>query len=142
MITMMHLRRSSLPLPLSRAFVLLLAVGAIIAGILAMHTLSSAPAHADTAPTAMSDEAHLISPAATVTAPQPCDDSCDFSHTMTMVGCILALLTGVLIVGAALRGSPVLLTMRPRAVWSATARQSSFYGLAPPDLHVLSISRI
>lgn len=139
---MMHLRHSALPVSLSRTFVLLVAVGAIIAGILAMHTLSSSSAHADTAPAVMSGDAHSSSTLTAATAPQLCDDPCDSPHNMAMIGCILALLTGVLVVGAALRGSRILFAVRPRIVFSTTARQSSFYGLAPPDLHVLSISRV
>lgn len=140
---MKHLRHhSTLPLSFARALVLLVAVGAIIAGILAMHTLASSPAHAASVPAAMSHEAYSLSPLATATSPQLCDDSCELDHSMTMIGCILILLTGVLVAGIAIRRSGGQFTAPPAIVPHAASRKSSFHGLAPPDLNLLSISRV
>ncbi|HEV7949488.1 MAG TPA: DUF6153 family protein [Glaciihabitans sp.] len=141
--TVMQLRHHlARPLLLARTLVLLAAVGAIIAGILAMHTLASSPAHADPTHAVIADEAHPEPVAVTVATPQICDALCGPEHSMDVMGCILALLSGVFLAGIAVRRNGGHFSAAIRTLSTTATRPTFFCGPAPPDLHVLSISRV
>ena len=124
-----------------RVVIALLAVPAILIGLLAMHFLASeslAPeSHSMTASAAdspMVAVAHNEAP-----APVGCDEMCAPTHDMLGMACVLALLVSADLIifhvflfrfrtlGAALR--------------QIVARLSALAPPAPPSLHVLSISR-
>ena len=121
-------------------------VGALLVGLLAMHTVSSSLGnHSDPAMSAMDDSANPKSDMAAMSdvhvGPADCSGMCDPGHSMTVMVCVLALLfTGFLL--AAIRPA-ALLNLAPagysfiRLVRAFAARE----GPAPPDLKVLSIFR-
>lgn len=124
-----------------RTMIALLAVPAILMGLLAMHFLASeslAPeSHSMTASVAespMIEDAHNEAP-----APAGCDEMCAPTHDMLGMACVLALLVlAVLIIVH-------LFLYRFRALGAElrliVARLSALAPPAPPSLHVLSISR-
>jgi hypothetical protein len=71
-----------------------------------------------------------------------CDGLCSPSHSMAALACVLALLVGILVVGATRRVS-VQTFLQPisNPVIGAFGR-SLARSLPPPDLHILSISRV
>ncbi|MGV8896327.1 MAG: DUF6153 family protein [Rhodoglobus sp.] len=121
----------------------LLAVTAIVAGLLTMHSLNlehggSATVASSTA--AMSHhDATVVAGDPAMAATDSCGDPCAPEHSMTVMACILALLVSVLLIGA----------MRVITSWAPVRRriativdQAVALSLpAPPSLHALCISR-
>ncbi|WP_156351699.1 MULTISPECIES: DUF6153 family protein [unclassified Agreia] len=144
--SLMTLRATVLrPAAVQRTVLLLGVVVAIVAGLLAMHTIAtSMTGHSDPATAAM---AVTADPHATGThsglTENECAGDCAPSHDMTAMVCVLALLIGgaLLLIGL-LRGvqsHPHTMQLRPlfdaiRVLRSVTYRD-------PPDLLKLSISR-
>lgn len=119
-----------------------LGVVAILAGLLAMHTLSaSAPSHIPVAGVAEMDH-HLAQPVempVTQAASDECASGCEPVHAMGLMACLLVLMTIAMIVVA----------MAPAALWFASqgrmwiqpATRISTGSPSPPSLEELSISR-
>ena len=138
--------------PWRRLVIALVAVPAILVGLLAMHVLAnggmseSGSPRAITAHTAMAELAHSAE-AAMATAPDPsmplpagdCGGMCGPSHDMLGMICVLALLATVVLLAAHL----VLIRWEElrRVVATLLANASAMAPLEPPSLHVLSISR-
>jgi hypothetical protein len=119
-----------------------LGIVAILAGLLAMHTLSaSAPSHIPVAGVAEMDH-HLAQPVAmpvTQAASDECASGCEPVHAMGLMACLLVLMTVSMIVvamsPAARWFDPKLPSWRQPVVRIFTASPS------PPSLEELSISR-
>jgi len=127
----------------ARWFFILLAIPAIVGGILTMHFLtglSVADEHmrSTSAPTAMSHQG--VAEPAPMSAEETCGSDCMLTHEMTGIACLmLALLTVVLLLPLApsLRG--------PRSLTDTLARigvvAATLTPRHPPSLIALSISR-
>lgn len=127
--------------PARRLFILLLAVSAIVFGILAMHTLNLMADSSSPLSTSTTSAAHHAETMPSDVGSQSCTNDCGpIDHEMVgMTLCVLALLAGALFIAAGVaswrqehRWGPVLARLF-RTMRSATP--------APPSLHVLSISR-
>jgi hypothetical protein len=127
---------------------LLVLVGALVAGLLAMHTIASAMGgHNDSPASTMAMQATgnhadvTVVPGGESTAVSDCAGTCDPGHSMATMVCVLALLISVLALGA-LRPPAlasllrVMLAPLRRIVASAAAAFP-----LPPSLDALSISR-
>lgn len=130
-----------------RALMLLTFVGAILVGLLAMHTFSSDSGGHMNSAVAMSTDmsTHAINdltaaPAQVMTATD-CDGMCDPAHMMTDMACVLALLVTVLVLAitASRRWSTFLASLRGR--WLTIVATAVAAMPPPPDLNALSISR-
>lgn len=132
------------PAPVLRRIVLLVAlVGAVVVGLLAMHTLSEHPTGAVSAPMVTSEHHHAGSTVSSHAheGVAPCnDDGCGGGslHTMAAIGCVLALLILLVIVAprTAPRGGA-----DPREQSGPLPRAELPARSHPPDLAVLCISR-
>ncbi|MFD1716140.1 DUF6153 family protein [Amnibacterium flavum] len=121
----------------------LLAVVALLLGLLAMHSLNLDTAHAAMpAGGTAHAEAHLTMPAGSDEHVGDCGNDCAPEHSMLTMACVLALLVGsALIAGAAVRSF-----RNTSAPWRV-APLAGLPALAvlippkPPSLLVLSISR-
>lgn len=120
----------------------LLSVIAMVAGLLAMHTLTvDAPTHPPVAAVAAME--HPDDTARTADAPATSDEcqltNCEPTHAMGLVTCVLALLLVSLILGAVPHVSRWLVTLRSlgRVLFSALLAAAP----TPPSLTALSISR-
>lgn len=124
-----------------RAALALLAVPAILIGLIAMHLLASdalAPENHPMSVSVADGSALLVSQDETL-APQGCDEMCAPMDDMLGMACVLALLvSAVLLVLRVIfsRSHTVGSALRPRM-----ARISALAPPPPPSLHVLSISR-
>lgn len=134
---------SASPLSLwKRLAIVLLAVPAILVGLLAMHVLTTGASHAPAstvqASTVMSDSAtDTLSPHAHETT--DCDGLCGPEHDMVGMACILALLMTALLLTVRLT-----LLRWPAPLTLASTIVADLANLAPPQppsLLVLSISR-
>ncbi|MDJ1114109.1 DUF6153 family protein [Microbacterium dauci] len=128
----------------ARTLLLLIAVtGAVIVGLLAMHSLNAHTAtdtgHQATVTTAAAAGAGDHHSGATATD-EPCAD-CGSGHSdMLAMACVLALLATVLLLirpGAVRRWLSILPRPKPSVIAALTARPA----LPPPSLTVLCISR-
>ncbi|CAN5457285.1 hypothetical protein BH10ACT6_BH10ACT6_07510 [soil metagenome] len=126
-----------------RLLVALVAVPAILVGLLAMHFLAGAD---EVRPSTMAMSAGIENSAVTLTA-DPSDADCGFacvtSSNMTMsMACVLALLVTIVVltVRTSFTHRDPELTQRLVSLWRA--RIASLPPPVPPSLHVLSISRI
>jgi hypothetical protein len=119
-------------------------VAAVLAGLLAMHSLNLTAHHNEVALTAHAvvaghqHEAPAVGASSVTTFGDPCSGGCDTEHSV-MGACVLALTMAALtLFGAAI-------VSRWSAVGLALARlastATSIAVPAPPSLHVLSISR-
>lgn len=137
------------PTVLRKTMMLLVLVGALVAGLLAMHTIASAMGDHNDAPgstmamqgTVDHADAMVIPGSGESTAASDCAGTCDPGHSMATMVCVLALLISVLALGAlrppALAGLlKVVLPPLRRIVASAAAAFP-----LPPSLDALSISR-
>jgi hypothetical protein len=129
--------------PSAWARVLLLSAfaGALIVGLLAMHTIASTGTHAEPlAHTAMvletGDSGMGASPAA-----DDCAGTCAPAHDTSAMACILALLVGILVIGASRRVWAGPFSMPSRIRDAASGTRPTTRSLPPPDLDILSISR-
>jgi hypothetical protein len=126
-----------------RLLVAIVAVPAILAGLLAMHFLAGAD-EVNSSAMAMStgSEMSAVAPMAASSEPE-CSSACVTSSGMTMsMACTLALLVSVIILTVLMsftRRDPEIL-QRFLSLWRA--RIASLPPPLPPSLHVLSISRI
>lgn len=121
-----------------RIFLVVVAVPAIIVGLLAMHFLAGAD---EVSPATMTMSVGTTS--GSVAAPIDCGLSCITSSDMTMtMTCVLALLVTVIVltVLSALIRRDRDLFLELVSLWRA--RIASLPPPIPPSLHVLSISRI
>ena len=129
---------------MARTLLLLVAVtGAIIVGLLAMHSLNTHTAtdtsHQTTA-TASATTGAGDHHAGTTATDEPCADCGNGHSTMLAMACVLALLVTVLLLvrpGAAMRWLSIL--PRPRS--SVASALFTGPALRPPSLTVLCISR-
>ncbi|MCW4386543.1 DUF6153 family protein [Salinibacterium sp. SYSU T00001] len=126
----------------------LAAIGAIVVGLVAMHSLNiegGHSGHAASSPVAASADHHADADAGAADAaavdplasPAVCDSDCE--HAMTVMACILALMVTLIILGASRATSisaGILRLLSPVLELKATLAPA-----APPSLHVLSISR-
>ena len=136
------------PPVLRKAMLLLVLVGALVAGLLAMHIVASAMGGHNYAPAstmAMQGAVHhagaIAVPGDESTAVSDCAGSCDPGHSMVTMVCVLALLITVLVLGALRR--PALAGLL-RALLLPLRRIVAFAAAAfplPPSLDALSISR-
>jgi hypothetical protein len=134
-----HLTR---PNAWGRVLVLSAFACALIVGLLAMHTIASTGGHHEPAPHAsMSLETGEPNAGAGVPAADYCSGICDPDHDTAAMTCILALLVGILAIGASRRTSPGTYTQQIAASFAASAGRPSTRSLPPPDLTLLSISR-
>ena len=125
-----------------RVVIALLAVPAILIGLLAMHILASetlAPeAHSMSA--SVADYPTLVNMHNDEPAPEGCAETCGPTHDMLGMACLLALLISAILI--VLR----VFFFRFRAVTAVLhaigARLSALAPLSSPSLHFLSISRI
>lgn len=118
----------------------LLAIAALIVGLIAMHSPAEAGSHSSghahgvvhSEPMLKTADAHLL-------APTDCaGDGCGKDHPMMVMACVLALLVASIgFAGAALRG----VTRPPASSWPARIAYATSPDPAPPSLFVLSISR-
>lgn len=131
---------------LARWAFVLLAVPAVVAGMLAMHFLTglSAPsesAHRMNSATVVASAPHAMGEADTVAAAEDCSAECAPTHEMTAMACLMLVLLVVFVLLASSTGG-LLGWVSPRVV---LARISvALAALAPPDppsLTALSISR-
>ncbi|TYL50268.1 DUF6153 family protein [Agromyces mariniharenae] len=150
----------------ARLLVSLAAAIALIAGLLAMHVLSTFGSdHALAGPVTISEHAHHpvapghaepgeqatnLSPGHSVlslghsVSGEPCDGECDMpagmpTHSMLMASCVLGLVGAILLLlPPASRALPAALEAT-RVVGARILRAAA--PLRPPSLHVLSISR-
>lgn len=131
---------------LSRWVFALLAVPAVVAGILAMHFLTGlaapgAAAHHMDAPTIVAAAPHVMGEADTAPAILDCSAQCAPTHEMTAMACLMLALLVVFVLLASSTGG-LLGWVSPRVV---LARISvALAALAPPNppsLTALSISR-
>lgn len=136
--------RAHLAKPTAWGRVLLLSAFAcaLIVGLLAMHTIASAGGHHEPAPHfATAAESVESSVGAGTTALDHCDGPCNPAPGPAAMACILALLVGVLVIGASRRISRWSY-LQPTATSAAgSGIRPSPRALPPPDLDVLSISR-
>jgi hypothetical protein len=141
--TLVMLRERTLrPPALGRALLLLAFAGAVIIGLLAMHTISPTSGHHAPAHTAMTADSAPPSTADAATPGDDCDGLCPPPHSMTTMACVLALLATVIVLIGAANRSPISIRFHAIAVSAVRARVLlSFRSLPPPDLHLLSISR-
>ncbi len=126
-----------------RTVLLLATVGAVLVGLLAMHTLSSTPAgHSEmmsSMPAGVTTPGDVLSAmAADVTV--DCPGICDPGHSMAGMACVLALLFSALLltIAASRRWSmfaAVVLARWPAILAVVVA------AILPPDLNALAISR-
>jgi hypothetical protein len=131
---------------LTRRVFTLLAVPAIMAGILAMHFLTGlsatgAPSHQMDAPLTVVAAPHLMGETDAVPTADGCSTVCSPTHEMTAMACLLLVLLVALVLLGASVGGP-LGWLSPRAMLSRIS--VALAGLAPPktpSLTVLSISR-
>ena len=116
------------------------AVGAILVGLLAMHSFSADAGHHGTT-LAVATEAHHEHDAAPAVAHDDCGGSCGPGHSMTVTACLLALLVLALLLTA--RDVP----MRGLLLLAKPERQVQWWHVRavrwpkPPSLLELSISR-
>jgi hypothetical protein len=126
-----------------RLLITLVAVPAILTGLLAMHFLAGADEVASTSMGMSASAVSTATSAMTDVAGIDCAGVCLTSHDMTMsMACVLAVLATVIIRALLLtfaRRDPELLN-RLLSLWRA--RIASLPPPVPPSLHVLSISRI
>jgi hypothetical protein len=136
------------PAALRKTMLLLVVVGALLAGLLAMHTIASAMGgHNDaTASTmAMQGADHhadgMVVPGGQSSGAGDCAGTCDPGHPMATMVCILALLMTVLALGALRRpalGGLLRVVLPPlRRILASAAVAFPI----PPNLDALSISR-
>lgn len=143
----------------ARLLMSLAAAAALIAGLLAMHVLStSASHHAAAGPITISDHAHHPTASgqaetenhATHLSPwhsdgvEPCDGECGMpaelpTHSMLMAACVLGLIGAILLLLPPV--SRALLAAIEAARRMAVDVFRAVAPLRPPSLHVLSISR-
>ncbi|WP_157127496.1 DUF6153 family protein [Cnuibacter physcomitrellae] len=130
------------PTALQRTVLLLGVVLAIVAGLLAMHTIATGmTGHGDPGTAAMTvTDDHRTDPTHPVPMEHGCAD-CAPSHDMTVMVCVLALLVGtVLILPGLLHGiQPHARSAVRSSLLGAAVRSAAFRD--PPDLLKLSISR-
>lgn len=129
-----------------RLAIVLLAVPAILVGLLAMHVLTTGPSHAADAHGSIghasmaADEsvsAHTLTAHSHETT--DCDSVCGADHDMLGMACILALLMTALIV--TVRLTLLRWSSPPPIASTIMARISALAPPQPPSLLVLSISR-
>jgi transcriptional regulator GlxA family with amidase domain len=131
-----------------KAMLLVAVVGALVAGLLAMHTIASAMGGHDDAPDstmamhgAVQLPDALVVPSSGSTVLSDCAGRCDPGHTVATMVCVLALLV-----------TAVLLAVTRRSESSGWLRQAQSSGrriiafaaaafAPPPNLDALSISR-
>ncbi|SDR99844.1 DUF6153 family protein [Agrococcus carbonis] len=124
----------------------LLALAALIVGLLGMHTLSAAPSgHGSAAPTQSIAAGHHASHAMTDAAAAGHDDgdgaaqpAPTHDHT-AMITCVLALLAGLVLLLPPARGGAAALLVLPRLASRAPGVVG--HAMPPPSLVLLSISR-
>lgn len=145
--SVMTLRRAMRPRATwAHAFMLTAAaVLGVLIGLLGMHALSTGSTHH--APAVVAEDTHHADSAMTAdalapgnAAAEPCsEDGCGGGmDAMAFMACALALLA----VGIVLAIRPAWITIAPRALASPGAAPTLVEAPpAPPDLHVLSISR-
>lgn len=143
LITLAHAMQRSRTL--TRTLLILIAVtAAIVAGLLAMHSLNTHPAgagHADTVAAAPADTGHHTGSAvAPDEAPAATCADCSGGGEMSWMTCVLALLVSLLLIArfhrGSWRGSPPSVGALLSVLLPARARP-----LRPPSLTVLCISR-
>ncbi|GAA0997752.1 hypothetical protein GCM10009563_20670 [Subtercola frigoramans] len=147
LMTLSSLRKLTLHrLAIRRTLMLLTFVGAILVGLLAMHTFSSASdGHMYTAvPMSTDIGAHAIdhgmaAPTQAMTATD-CDGMCDPTHAMAGMACVLALLISGLMFAITTSRRWSSFRTRLRGRWLVLAA-TAVAGMPPPDLNALSISR-
>jgi len=134
--------------PARSTLVLLAVVIALLAGLLAMHTLTSTMESHDgngSATLVMASEtghsAHGAVPNLPESVVAECFGTCEPDHTMAAMACILALLAATLALGAARSSNGAIVIARSaqhhRDILAVAAREAR----PPPDLKALSISR-
>ncbi len=144
--TLMTLRAAILrPAAIQRTAVLLGVVIAILAGLLAMHTIATGmTGHSDPGTAAMAVTTdHHAAGAHSDPIEDGCVEDCPPTHDMTAMVCVLALAAGglLLLIGL-LRGIEAqTLSMRLRLLNDAVRVLRSLPFRDPPDLLKLSISR-
>lgn len=122
-----------------RLLLSLAAVGAILVGLLAMHSFSTDAGHGTTIAVA-AEASHHADAAAQTVAHDNCSGSCEPGHSMAIMACLLALL--VLTILFAVRDVPSRgLTMLAAVVRSAQRYAQAVPWPKPPSLVALSISR-
>ncbi|RFA15534.1 hypothetical protein B7R22_06830 [Subtercola boreus] len=145
---------------LGRTVLLLAVVGAVVLGLLAMHTLQtgmgnhSAPMHSASAmsdtvhpggdmvhTTDLATDADMVGASHEHATSSECSGRCDPEHTMAGMICVLALLLAGLLLAAFRPTSTYTTAPVKPALQQLADVEASRPGPAPPDLHVLSISR-
>lgn len=95
------------------------AVGALLVGLLAMHSFSADTGHHGTAVVAVT-EAHHEHDVAPAVVQDDCGGSCEPGHSMTVTACLLALLVLTMLLSARdlpIRGLMLLATSARHAQW-------------------------
>ena len=121
----------------------LVAVTAIVVGLLTMHSLTlehgGGSSIVSSSTTGDHHDATMVADHSAVGTADSCGDPCAPGHSMTVMACVLALLISVLLVGAVrmiTAGSPI------RTRFTALVERAAALPLpAPPSLHALCISR-
>lgn len=124
----------------------LAAIGAILVGLIAMHSFTFEGGHSGHAAASAVTESldhHVTASAAETTmadqtaGPAGCDGECE--HSMTVMACILALMVTLIVLGAS---RATLISAGIRRVLSPVLElKATLAPAVPPSLHVLSISR-
>lgn len=115
------------------------AVGAILVGLLAMHSLSTDAGHHGTT-IAVASEAHHEHAESPALVPDECGGSCEPGHSTAIVACLLALLALTLLL--ALRETPTRgVDLQRVAALKSLWKTAAFRWPRPPSLTALSISR-
>ena len=124
----------------------MLAVPALLIGMLAMHFLTGltgpgAPAHEMTAPVAMTSAVHTMDGSGAAVLAEDCSTPCAPAHEMTAMACLmLALLFAFVLLSPSLSGR--MGWWVPRAMLARiTVALAALAPPRPPSVTVLSISR-
>ena len=144
---LMHLRQQASADARARLLLIVLAVPALLVGLLAMHVLSGAPIQADTTthhPVVLTDDASHHEANTALAGHDPaesaaCGPACGQDHEMLAMACLLALLVAALTLLAAAqvhRGTWMLRPIRFLGVFVSAPPEPR-----PPSLTALSISR-
>jgi hypothetical protein len=134
------------PGALRKTMLLLAIVGALVAGLLAMHTIAnSMGGHNDASAStmAMPGSVHYADAGA---VPNPnmlgdCAGTCDPGHTMATMVCVLALLVTALLLAATRRDAWSGLLRQAQTSLRKISALAALAFAAPPNLDALSISR-
>ncbi|MFM9920454.1 DUF6153 family protein [Lacisediminihabitans sp. H27-G8] len=136
------------PSALRKTLLLLTVVVAVVAGLLAMHTISSSMGDhaggtgaAGAMPPAMHHADAMAPTGGSSAGSQGCSGLCDPGQVMTTMACVIALLATAVMVAGTRRTEWAGLPRRPRSFLRPAIAAAASAILPAPNLDALSISR-